>query len=46
MIVLDTNVISELIAATALGAGARVATRDTGGFADCGLTLLDPWTDK
>ncbi len=35
-----------LIAATALGAGASVATRDTGGFAGCGLELLDPWTDK
>lgn len=33
-----------LIAATALAAGARVATRDTGGFAGCGLTLIDPWT--
>ncbi len=33
-----------LIAATALGAGASVATRDTGGFAGCGLTLIDPWT--
>jgi predicted nucleic acid-binding protein len=32
-----------LIAATALGAGASVATRDTGGFAGCGLTLIDPW---
>jgi predicted nucleic acid-binding protein len=34
-----------LIAATALGAGACVATRDTGGFAGCGLVLLNPWTD-
>jgi len=33
-----------LIAATALAAGASVATRDTAGFADCGLTLIDPWT--
>jgi toxin FitB len=33
-----------LIAATALAAGARIATRDTGGFADCGLTVIDPWT--
>src|SRR5208283_5164226 len=31
-----------LIAATALAAGASVATRDTAGFADCGLTLIDP----
>jgi predicted nucleic acid-binding protein len=33
-----------LIAATALAAGASVATRDTGGFAGCGLTVIDPWT--
>ncbi|HUN96105.1 MAG TPA: type II toxin-antitoxin system VapC family toxin [Bradyrhizobium sp.] len=33
-----------LIAATALAAGAAVATRDTGGFAECGLrTLINPW---
>jgi toxin FitB len=32
-----------LIAATALAAGAAVATRDLGGFADCGLALIDPW---
>ncbi len=34
-----------LIAATALAAGAGVATRDIGGFRDCGLhVVLDPWT--
>jgi hypothetical protein len=33
-----------LIAATALAAGASVATRDTGGFSDCGFTVIDPWT--
>lgn len=33
-----------LIAAAARAAGAGVATRDTGGFAGCGLTLVDPWT--
>lgn len=33
-----------LIAAIALAAGAEVATRDTGGFAGCGLTVIDPWT--
>jgi predicted nucleic acid-binding protein len=33
-----------LIAAIALAVGAEVATRDTGGFAGCGLTLIDPWT--
>jgi predicted nucleic acid-binding protein len=32
-----------LIAATALVAGASIATRDTGGFAGCGLTVIDPW---
>jgi toxin FitB len=33
-----------LIAATALAAGASVATRDIGGFAGCGLTIIDPWS--
>lgn len=33
-----------LIASIALAAGAEIATRDTGGFAWCGLTLIDPWT--
>jgi hypothetical protein len=32
-----------LLAATALTAGASIATRDTGGFDGCGLTLIDPW---
>lgn len=32
-----------LIAATALAAGAAIATRDIAGFADCGLDLIDPW---
>jgi toxin FitB len=32
-----------LIAATALAAGAIVATRDVGGFEGCGLTLINPW---
>jgi hypothetical protein len=31
------------IAATALAAGAGVATRDIGGFDGCGLALVDPW---
>ena len=34
-----------LIAATALVAGAAVATRDVGGFEGCGLTLINPWED-
>jgi predicted nucleic acid-binding protein len=33
-----------LIAATALAAGARIATRDISGFSGCGLTLVDPWS--
>lgn len=32
-----------LIAATALAAGASVATRDTAGFSGCGLIVIDPW---
>ncbi len=32
-----------LIAATALAAGASVATRDTAGFEGCGLVLINPW---
>ena len=32
-----------LIAATALAAGASVATRDIGGFAGCGIELVNPW---
>jgi predicted nucleic acid-binding protein len=33
-----------LIAAPALAAGASNATRDIGGFAGCGLTVINPWT--
>jgi len=32
-----------LIAATALAAGASIATRDTSGFTGCGLILVNPW---
>jgi toxin FitB len=32
-----------LIAATALAAGANIATRDVRGFEGLGLTLIDPW---
>jgi toxin FitB len=32
-----------LIAATARAARASLATRDTSGFTDCGLDLIDPW---
>jgi toxin FitB len=32
-----------LIAAIALTTGAELATRDTGGFAGCGLTVINRW---
>ncbi len=32
-----------LIAAATLAAGAGLATRDTGGFAGCGLSVVNPW---
>jgi predicted nucleic acid-binding protein len=32
-----------LIAGTALAYGATIATRDLGGFAYCGIPLIDPW---
>ncbi|RYY05175.1 MAG: PIN domain-containing protein [Alphaproteobacteria bacterium] len=32
-----------LIAATTLAAGAGIATRDMGGFAGCGLSVVNPW---
>jgi toxin FitB len=35
-----------LIAATALAAGASIATRDTGGFTGCGLTVINPWVES
>ena len=31
------------IAATALAAGANIATRDFGGFTGCGLAIVNPW---
>jgi toxin FitB len=34
-----------LIAAISLAAGAAVATRDIGGFSDCGLDVVNPWSD-
>ena len=33
-----------LIASIARSHGASVVTRDTGGFEDCGLTVINPWT--
>jgi predicted nucleic acid-binding protein len=32
-----------MIAAVARVSGARMVTRDISGFADCGLTLINPW---
>ena len=37
------HTLDALIAATALVSSAAVVTRDTGGFAGCGLTLINPW---
>ena len=34
-----------MIAAIARTRGASVVTRDTGDFEECGLTLINPWTD-
>jgi predicted nucleic acid-binding protein len=31
------------IAATARSLGASLATRDTGGFEECGVDLINPW---
>ena len=42
----DDLIEDALIAATALATGASVATRDTAGFAGCGLMLIDPWTTR
>lgn len=64
MIILDTNVISEVMASTpspvvmrrmdtmptpefattaAASCGLATATRDVGGFADCGIGVVNPW---
>ena len=32
-----------IIASVARVRGARIVTRDAGGFAECGLTVIDPW---
>jgi predicted nucleic acid-binding protein len=34
------------IAATARAAGASIATRDAGGFAGCGLEIIDLWSTE
>ncbi|WP_295435583.1 hypothetical protein [uncultured Thiodictyon sp.] len=42
----DTNVISELlIAATAWAHDLTLATRNTPDFEDCGIRLLNPFSD-
>ncbi len=38
------GVIDALIAATALAAGAEIATRDISGFTGAGLSVIDPWS--
>jgi toxin FitB len=35
-----------MIASIARAHGLSVVTRDTGGFEECGLTLINPWTEK
>jgi toxin FitB len=32
-----------MIASVARSHGASMVTRDTGGFEDCGITLINPW---
>jgi predicted nucleic acid-binding protein len=34
------------IAGIALSQGAAIATRNVGDFADCGVELIDPWSNK
>jgi predicted nucleic acid-binding protein len=38
------EVLDAQIAAAVLTFGAELATRDVGGFADCGVTIINPWT--
>ena len=40
---LPTATLDLMIAAVARANGAGVVTRDIGGFAGCGLTLVNPW---
>jgi toxin FitB len=35
--------VDAMIAAITRAAGAQLATRDVNGFADCGLTIINPW---
>ena len=43
MIVLDTNMVSELMRAEPDAAGFSVATRNGADFVGCGVAVLDPW---
>jgi predicted nucleic acid-binding protein len=35
-----------IIASVARARGASVVTRDAGGFEECGLSIIDPWTSS
>lgn len=37
------GIFDAMIAAVAQANGAALATRDIGGFSDCGLTVINPW---
>ena len=37
------DALDAMIAATATISAAQIATRDIGGFTDCGLELINPW---
>ena len=37
------SMLDAMVAAIAQTAKADIATRDTGGFEDCGVRLIDPW---
>ncbi|MFN0313475.1 MAG: hypothetical protein ACKVQA_00320 [Burkholderiales bacterium] len=44
MIILDTNVVSELMrAAIARSVGAAIATRNVADYERCGVKILNPW---
>jgi predicted nucleic acid-binding protein len=45
MIVLDTDVVSELIAAICRPQATALATRNTKGFIDTGIRIVNPWTE-
>jgi predicted nucleic acid-binding protein len=43
---LPTATLDLMIAAIAVANGASVVTRDSSGFAGCGLTVIDPWQTR